>query len=222
MPYKKRRVYRKKPKSSNAKIWKEINHLKRVAGAPEYKKRDISYTTQNVDNTGTIYPLTLVPEGDQNDERTGNRTTPQYVQLKLAMYGYINTAGAEPPQFVRCIIFRWRDRDGALPAVSGLLQNVNYNSFYNVINSGGKKDRKFDILMDKMYDLGSGEGALDKRTRLIHKNFRLSPKSQVSYADPGATATSLALNHIYMLMISNVSGNEPQFEGYSRYTFIDG
>lgn len=222
MPYKKRRVYKKrKPKSNNAKVWKEINHLKRVAGQPEYKKTQDGWTQTSIPNTGIVRALTTVAEGDGYDERTGNRTTPMYLQFRFQMRGYQDPAGIEPVNYVRLIVFRWRDRAGTLPTVAEVLETVDFCSFYRVINTGTGSARKFDVLMDKTYDLGMGEVGVDKRTRFIQKNFRLSPKKQISYQDTGTTGSSLSQNHIYMLWISNVSGNEPVFQGISRYTFTD-
>ena len=149
MPYKKRRVYRKKPKSNNAKVWKEINHLKRVAGQQEYKKTHDVWGQTNIPNTGIIQVLTAVAEGDGYDERTGNRTTPMYLQMRFQMRGYVNTAGLDPANYVRLIVFRWHDRAGTLPTVGEVLESVNFCSFYRVINTGTGAARKFDVLMDK-------------------------------------------------------------------------
>jgi hypothetical protein len=113
-----------------------VGKVKRIISA-ELKFKTTNHLN-NVVNTATpaIIHLSLVAQGNENNERDGNRITPVNTHGHLTIVG--DKAGGVNTTPVRVSILRWNeDASLTLPTASEIMQNVdNLGGTYNINNKG--------------------------------------------------------------------------------------
>lgn len=171
---------------------------------PEYKFLE-AVNTVTPSNTGSIQPLSIITQGDQNTMRSGN----EIKVTSALMRATITKATAATATKVRCIVFSDVSSNGAVPAIADILQTANQDAPVNRVNG-----TRFTVIMDRSYILDN-----DKPMKQLYwyKKFQ----HHIHYLTTDNTTGSLGQGQIYFLTISNESTNAPQISYNSRMRFLD-
>ncbi len=178
----------------------------------EWKNLDIT-DSATVSQTGTVYDMTPLGQGDTSVLRDGNYFTAYSIQL-----GYILET-ADYRNIFRVIVFQWTpDNSSTAPGPGSILYNTGtaYSvlSPYNLIHVG--KGKAARILYDKIHNMNPADNTTTMA--LVTRTKVKIPKRRISCV---ATATT-GLNHVYLLMISDLGvASHPSILHYSRCNFTD-
>lgn len=179
--------------------------LKRLVNV---ERKYLIYTNNiNVPDTGTIYFLSGVPQGDTSSSRDGNKCK----ALSLNFHAQVTIDTNAVRSACRIILFKDKSSNGSAPAVLDVLENATYLYSYNNVNC----PYRFQILFDKTFSLST------TGTQTINVKRFIKMGHHITYKGTGATQSDAADGHIYMLVISNETTNQPDLEVNSRLTFVD-
>ena len=171
---------------------------------PEYKFLEAINTITPV-TTGKIQPLSIIPQGDQNTQRSGN----EIKVTSLLMRATMSKATAATSTKIRLIIFSDVSSNGALPALADVLQTANQDSPINRVNG-----TRFTVLCDKSYIV---DGSTPKKQLYIYKKLQ----HHIHYLTTDNTNASLGQGQIYLAAITDEATNAPTISYNSRMRFLD-
>lgn len=207
--YKKRR-YTRKPST-----WGEVKTMattgyslaKKLARFvnTEIKYKD-TLTSALVSNTGGIYALDVIPQGDGPSARSGDSIKP----MTLSGRGSVSIGGSAVHTIVRMIIFRGKMENDVEPVVgdifasTGPLQPKVYDKRF-----------KTKFLWDKTFTVDAGQ------TRQIVFNINQKIFGHINYDASQTDGTDHESGGIYLLMISDEGTNYPTCTLCSRLTYVD-
>lgn len=164
----------------------------------------------NVDVTaGVIINLALVPQGQTDVTRIGNKIT----ATSIACRG-LTTQDTATNGTLRIIVFIDKQANGAAAAVTDILETANFASFRNLDNVD-----RFDILVDDYHTINAmntGSGS--------EYFWQYYKKLDVPIHFSGATGaiTELRSNNIGILYISSIAAlNAAQLGGVARLRYTD-
>ena len=126
---------------------------------------------------------------------------------------YITVAGT--PAVIRCMIFVDTQNNGALPAVTDVLQTASRLSPLNMVNS-----KRFIVLQDELFDMNIYQTTTGMyRTMKFFKKLDFHTK----YRDGTSSVTGANTNAIFCLYISNISAGAtaPSVSFTNRIRFMD-
>jgi hypothetical protein len=173
----------------------------------ELKRFDLT-TTNAPTSSGNIVPLSDVAQGDDAENRDGNKLMAKY--LRFQWFATIN--GSATATLVRCIIFVDTENQGVTPTITLLLQSpTSPGNLTSPINTD--QTQRFTILHDQRLSLNTGGVGIAERN--VYKNLNF----HINYTD--GTATSRNKNSIWVAFISNESTNTPSIGYSSRLAFYD-
>lgn len=173
----------------------------------EVKFNDTSGTSIP-NNTGGIATISAMTKGTNYNQREGNSIKNMSIQWRGT--ASINASATET--FVRLMIFRDNECQGAYPAVTDVLQSASVVSPLNHLNG-----KRFKILSDKVYSL-----SINGRENLSFKHFIKIDKSHCKYNDANAgDVTDQREGALMYLIISNEATNKPSCQLYFRQRFVD-
>lgn len=213
-PYRRRpapRRYRRKSKFQKLK-----NKVNRI-GMPEVKALTTKVLPTSIGPLGSIVNFNLISNGSGAGDRIGDIIT------NKDLHGYVTfvkgPANVDLDTFVRCIIFRDLAHNGTAPAVTEILNSVDYDSPFSNVSKP-----RYSVLKDWMFHLGTSrlgqENAPTARSRKI--NVKLGQK--VYYQGTTNTEPSIEKGPVYMLMLSSpvsVAGTEPEYNINAQIRFTD-
>lgn len=160
----------------------------------EQKKR---ITTNSITPTasGSILNLCQIAQGDDEDNRTGNRVLLHSIYFKAV--ATIHASATDT--YVRVIFFVDKQNDGSAPTVADVLELASVLGFLNPDNT-----ERFGIIKDDVYHLSQDQGKSGTYMKqYIDCNFHVDFDGTAE----GDTNT----NCVYMLVISTEATNTPTF-----------
>lgn len=181
---------------------------------PERKAFDVTANAISITSgTGVITTLTQVPQGDGAADRDGITVRAQSIDLRVSVEQNPATAlGVN--NIVRVILFIDTQKNtGASTASSQILQdNTNIRSPLNMANRG-----RYTILADRWVALVADSSNTIKIVKIYRKVFH-----HVKWDDTNANAdTNLRAGHMYLLMLTDATANQPLYSVWSRFRFLD-
>lgn len=191
---------------------------------PEMKFHDLDITDAVVAANGVIQAEVLkIPQGNGEQNRIGRRIIIKKISWRYAVALPATSTAVNTGDSLRVMMILDQQCNGALPAVTDILEANDWQSFNNLANS-----KRFVILMDKTYSLnspsGSGRGTTDtlqfgfiRQTFQWHKSCNIKIEYNNAFTD-GQIAT-IRSNNIVILLVSpdGVIG----FESKLRFRFND-
>lgn len=159
----------------------------------------ISHTPTST--AGQISLLTDIDQGDDQGNRQGRTLLHKGTFLRLRL----NKHASATATTVRVIVFS--QHNNSAPAVLGLLNEINIDSFYN---------SNFHTLSTVYYDKTFSVNAdyPEKSIKAyVNKDIRISYSS--------GTGTDVAMNNMYLLTISDEAINTPTISGRCRIRYYD-
>lgn len=169
---------------------------------------DIASTTiAAVSTTGDIRALSLIGQGDALNQRDGLKCSPTTVVVNLQWVG----KAAAINEVYRTILVRDRRQVASVvPAVLDVLQENSPLSLYKTTTMG-----RFKVLFDAMYAQASDATISNSVVTTIIRRLVL-PLTWT-----GSTANSFNSNGLFMINISNSTGNQPDVIFTSRILYTD-
>ncbi len=177
----------------------------------EVKMFDVPFqggTPLNCPSTGSVSCLSLVPQGNDYNNREG--LSLRTIMLSLNMnQNWNNTSNVTLNALLRVIVFVDYEQEGTIPAVTDVLESANINALYNHV----AKER-FQILFDRMVS------GMTTRTNVpLIEDFRHD--SHIQFRTNGSNQASQGEGSIYILGISDQAVNYPNVYGYTRLFYVD-
>jgi len=169
-----------------------------------------------IPSSGVTYQLSLIPQGDTDVTRDGDRLTLTSVNIRGSVYC------GDVTNIVRVIFFQWRPQ--SFPSVSDILSkgedgtNVGVHSFYN-----HDKRSEFKILSDRTYSL-AGYGTTTSpygvdTEKLFNINISKKLIKNLQYVNG---STSVGSNQIHYIAISDSDATpNPTLTFKIRINYID-
>lgn len=161
-----------------------------------------------VDVFGHFYTLNTIQQGLTDGERIGDS-----INFKRCFFKYtIVRAATESYNFVRVIIFQYKQNNTVAPSTTTILNGSNptYLSQYNY-------DNRFNyaILYDKIHSVNNDRPAITVRSRTFNK----WAKKKIQFANGTSTQGT---NHMYVFVISDSTIPQgPQITGHFVFQYTD-
>lgn len=182
---------------------RQIMWLKRLINT-EIKYTDTSFNS-NVDDTGSIQPITQFEGGTGEDQRVGDHIK----AFKLHLRGHIRLASDDDSTSVRFIIVHDKhNNQGTDPTLAEILDSTATRSYKNRDNT-----YRFDYLYDRYYLLGAGSDTQ------INLKFNKNLYHKITWGS--STAADTRKGHLYVLMLSDETLNPPRFTWETRFRYVD-
>lgn len=216
MPYR-RRSYRGRRRRSK-QAWynrrysakdlalKALRNTKYIRGLvnSEMFHKDFATNAAQIYNTGSVYALTEISQGNTMGQRTGNSILLRNLsqRIRLTKSTSANTT------VVRMILFYDRQQvSDSYPTLANLLQSVSVDAPLNSDNFG-----RFKIVTSKVI-------VLDSNRPMWHKESFKSMYQHVRYN--GNASTDIQKNGLYLAFISDQVTNVPLLDIYTRLSYRD-
>lgn len=179
----------------------------------EYKYFDKT-TTLSPDTNGLVYHISNIPAGDDANQRNGRsiKVKSLYLRGQFAINPNYVTTSPVYPSYMRLLLIKDNENNGAVPAVSDILEAVDWNSPLK-INNGSQ----FTVMKDKLISLDPN----DQRSK-IFKYFK-KHSDHIKYKSTGSAITDSRNGQYFVMVLSNETSATqlPYFKFYSRIRFID-
>lgn len=172
----------------------------------EVKHFDTSQGNSGVDWTGTIWQLSLIPQGDTDTTRDGDSLLPQRLRIHCV------ATAADSYNLMRVIVFRWHP--ATLPVYGDIMTNAG-GSVWSPLQSVNIDNRQnYTILLDRTLRLDPESDGLKQ----IVKTIKLAKSRPMQFQN----GTTQGTNKIYLLAVSDSgAAPNPLFVLYSRLEFTD-
>lgn len=216
-----RRRYVRKARPYGGRFWSTAGKALATAGTAlsiakavksmvnvEYKVKQDSSGTFNIDTTGTTELLSGMEEGDDNTQRNGRSIKATSLWIKGKMY--FNPAGTNY-QRGRILLVQDMHGDGSTCALIDVLESASVDAFVNLQNTD-----RYKIHYNKEIIL-TAERPVYQFSKFIKK------KSKLEFIGTSSIASSCGAGHYWLLTIGNVSsGSNPPTANYQwRMRYID-
>lgn len=185
----------------------------------EQKFHDLATVESTVSNTGAIVEDSCnhINQGTGESQRIGRRVTIRSIAWKYTIRFIPNQAPLNTDDTVRIILYWDRQANGATASVADILEDADYNSFYNLVSQN-----RFRILMDRKYNMnptGTGDGTTtDVFGTAKEGRFYKKCSIPIEYSSSSGVMTEIRSNNIGILMISRAV-NLCSMEGIMRLRF---
>ena len=191
-----------------------VGKVKRIISA-ELKFKVINHN-DNVVNTANpaVILLSNIAQGNDNDERDGNRITPVNTHGHVSVFGE-TAGGGDDTTPIRVTIFRWNEDAGATPPTPALLMQdvAQLGGPYNIDNKG-----MFKVIYSRFFVLVN-----DQTNPMFKKTLRYYVKlsGKMLYDGAGA-ANNLKKFHLYMIIqATSADANAPTYTLNNTLRFTD-
>ncbi len=197
---------RKMNASSTAK--KALREVRKLQRKQEVKVHDVNAVILNVTTAGDVRNIALIAQGDGVNQRDGDRISPFWLNMRFQWVG--DALGVV--EVYRTIIFI--DRRQVASTVPSVLTVLSAATPLAMINSQNRN--RFSIIFDQTFTRPSDTSSRQSFVGIVKTKVNIQ---SMQWAD--ATAATLTKNGLYMLNITNSSGNDPDFIFYARMFYND-
>lgn len=204
-----KKYYKKKKGKGKAVTRSDAYKIaKRVtAHSLEKKVHDVGSISQYIHNSGTVFHLSAIPQGDTANQRDGDVVTARSIAIRYSFEVSASTAA-------RVSLWIDRDSNAAVPAVSTILDSP--ISVYSYCSNPNKL--RFKCIYNKLlnfhnYDLSGGSSAM------LFKELYINLSRKMTF---NADTTSPRANALYMLVITDQASDVAYFNANCRLRYYDG
>ncbi len=168
----------------------------------ELKFHDLDIVDTAIATGGTITPSwNLIPQGTTEIQRLGRKCTIKHIAWRFSMTK-TQEVTSSADSIVRMIVYLDKQANGAAATVTDILENGDFQSFYNLANSS-----RFRILIDRTYDMNSFAGgagtALQSYTRSTSGMMSKRVNIPLEFSSTTGAITEIRSNNVGLLLISN-------------------
>lgn len=188
------------------KAWQAAKFLKGIVNAEKHYFDISTINGDNITNTGTVYPLTQIAQGDDVNQRNGNSLLGKTLYIR-AICNRV-PASTSVVNSVRLMIVKDLEGTGSAPTVTDILQAATVTSPLNVDHTP-----RYQVMLDKVYALSiNGNGS---RSIKLFKRVN----DHVKYTGP--LSTDIYKNQLYLISLSDQGASYPQLTANSRFAYYD-
>lgn len=187
--------------------------LNKKIGKVEWKQCDFTMGLTDVDSAGAIYQISGIAAGMVVGTRIAESVQARNWSLRFQFTDGGATAVNYPA--IRIILFRDNFNQGALPALTEVVDTLTMTSLRNLENS-----KRFKVYYDKIINLGRSTNPALSYSQYRKVNIKLNHIMKFD----GATAavTDTREGSLNILVFSNCpAGTAPEFSYASRIRFTD-
>lgn len=222
MPYKRRfkkRRYRKRYKKSAYSL------AKKALARSKTEKKYVTIQTGStaVGTAGTFHLLNAIIRGDANDERDGIDVYLKSLDIRMILKSDTDIDGAAA---LRYVVFLDMQSNGVAPTIAELFTVGSSNTLLHFNES---YRHRFKILRDKTMTINPINSVINATTNVVttgeaikyHKRY-IKVKQPVKYFDTDfGDIRDVTTGALYILLVSNNSGNSPEINLHARVCFYD-
>ncbi len=220
VPY--RRPYRRRQRKFRPGYDRTGGFYGRFSGpSGELKFHDINLDDAAVASTLNITNLTVIPEGNGEEQRVGRKINLKKIHVQGAI---VMGSGADlsvTNDLVICMIIQDTQTNGAAFVAADFLETDAYDSYRNLANSS-----RFKVLWKRKYTLRV-QGAAPSGAAYIHgedikafsANVTCSIPMEYDNSATSGVITSVRSNNVYFVTISK--SNSTALDGTARLRFSD-
>lgn len=204
----KRKTLRRKRKTIMRKVATMVD--KKLAKNTELRFLDTNQTASAIDTTGFFSSLTLVGQGDHDDQRQGDKLTPKNLKINM------NFVCGDSTNIVRCLILRWKQLNSAVAPIQADVMELTgaAGALAPISHYNHDKRSAYQVLHDKTIYLNGVDKPQVKHN--VYLNLKKYPK--IKYL---ATTTN-GYDHIYIGFISDSgAATHPSVNFTARFNFVD-
>jgi len=167
------------------------------------------YSSFNITNTPTVSCISLVPQGSDQGNRTGNSLKLQSFEMNYVLT--INTS-ATINAIIRVMILRDLENAGSDPTPTDIF-DLSTTAYISAMNYNNRE--RFSILYDKVSCLS----VVNKE--LAFDSFKASQAGHIKFRGSATSSASNAEGALYLVAQSNATANYPTIEGEETFTYTD-
>ncbi len=180
-----------------------ITKIRRMQNADEFKNTLLTVNDAQVSATGTVQAqIFVVAVGDDFNERDGRKITLTKVQATFELILEGGTNFTQTSDIFRMMLVIDKQANGALPAVSDILQSAVIESYVNLNNK-----KRFTVLIDRLTTLNSmcGSGVTGTEYGRVKKIYRITRKLNlpILYSGDDGLIDKIKSNNVLLLFISS-------------------
>lgn len=167
-----------------------------------------------IDSSGSIFDLSLIPQGDTDTSREGDRVRMTSIQWRGQAYN------ADTSNVLRFVFFQWLMDDGVdTPQVSEILQATMVGNPYAVYAPYAKDyaGYKFAVLYDEILCTSQNGDA----NNIFSFNFPIKKNKKITPNIQYVAATTSGTNKLFVMVISDSGAiTHPSAIGVFRIRFL--
>lgn len=157
----------------------------------------------------TITDLTLVPQGDLDVERTGDRIKTMSFLCRMTLQK--TAVGSDPSVSVRIMFVIWKPND--VPVIADILNAGPSGSQDPLSEYNHDTKQQYTILYDKRFTLIPGTDVLRRNITIKRKYAKF-----IQFVN----ASTVGTNHLYLVTLTDASGATlPQIAYHNRIYYKD-
>lgn len=199
---------------------KAVAEIIKASSEPDYFRTEIAGGT-DILYTPTITDVSLVPIGDENEQRQGQRIEPSSLEFKVRLgYGGVSAPVSNVPLSVRMVIVRWKpDTATDLPTTMDDVITDGVDPYDALLVPMKVQRGKFNVLYDKHTQLQSVSAPSPTMHTTVHWHGRISLKGSPIYFNDGTTT---GRNKILVFLTSGAtSANTIETKAHFKLNFRD-
>ncbi len=143
--------------------------------------------------------VNLIAQGTTESTRIGRKCTIRSINWRFNLKQPTASGGAAGTDTVRVLLVLDKQCNGALPAVTDVLEADNFQSFNNLANK-----TRFRTLMDRTYELNggiSGDGTtLDTGEDMLNDSFFKRVNLPIEFDSTAGAITEIRSNNLVVLL----------------------
>lgn len=207
--------------AAGSQLARDVMYLKTLINSEPHNH--YVQSANNFNWNGVVVSLSNVPVGDTDNDRTGNRVLPRFLNVN------VHISSGEGNQVVRVMLFRyWGEDTGAVPGVvpSDVLRDIGSQysplSHLNDDNTGPKGDRarRIEVLRSVVMNLDQIEKRADVLSWDAEVNgMNVVKKEHVEWSDNGLAVQPVS-GGFYMLLVAN-SVTNAAYQLESKMVYYD-
>lgn len=199
---------------------KAVAQIVKDTSETDYFRTEVASGT-DVLYTPLITDVSLVPIGDENEQRQGQRIEPSSLEFKVRLgYGGVSAPVNNIPLSVRMVIVRWKpDTAVDLPTTMDDVITDGIDPYDALFTPMKVQRGKFNVLYDKHTQLQSVSAPSPTMHTTVHWHGRISLKGKLIYFNDGTTT---GRNKILVFMTSGAaSANTIETKAHFKLNFRD-
>lgn len=172
------------------------------------KKQVSTGLTVGGDTTGSITLLNGIATGDDDTNRDGRKVTCKSVLIR----GQVSVGATPTSAAYRCLIVYDKQANGATPAITDILGNVNMTGMNNLNNR-----ERFVIVSDYTGSVEATQKTIEPLK--IYRKLNM----ETIYQSTGATITSIATGSLFFVTMGNLAAGAtaPLITVNTRVRFVE-
>ncbi len=192
----------------------------RYTSGGERKFFDTDVSLNPVTAALVVNNLTIVPEGNRENNRIGRKITVTNIHIRGAVSLLAPTVATNSSSIVIGMLVQDTQTNGAAFTATDLLETDAFTSFANLANS-----QRFKILKKKVWNLSSGGGApsgaafvMSEDNRYVSCNLKCNIPIEYDNSATTGVVTSVRSNNLYWVTQSDNAAGITQLNARIRYT----